>query len=65
MTANVASPGNPVNTPLASNPSLNPNNVSCESSPNMVPMPYDLLSLPIPPIALTRQVARSESVGSN
>jgi hypothetical protein len=47
------------------NSSLNPNNVSCESSPSMVPLPYDLLSLPIPPIALTRQVARSESLGSN
>lgn len=68
MSATVASPGgNPGNpTPLASNTtSLNPNNVSCESSPSMVPLPYDLLSLPIPPIALSRQVARSVSVGSN
>ncbi len=56
MTATVA-------TPLPSNNSSNPSNVSCDSTPNMIPMPYNMLSLP--PIALTRQVARSVSVGSN
>jgi Mg-chelatase subunit ChlD len=34
---------------------MDPRNVSCDSSPSMVPLPYDML--PIPPIALTRQVA--------
>jgi hypothetical protein len=32
---------------------MDPRNISCDSSPSMVPLPYDML--PIPPIALTRQ----------
>jgi Mg-chelatase subunit ChlD len=50
MSATVATPSTP----------MDPRNASCESSPSMVPLPYDML--PIPPIALTRQDACGGSI---